>query len=266
MLSQSGETKDLHRCIQIGKENNLFLIGIVNVVDSMIARETDCGIYMNAGREVAVASTKSFTSSVTIFKMFSLWFSQELKNVSMSEATSQSIKNIPYQIKGINDNLINNNHNYLIKPSHINMLNHENIFVLGKGSMEHVSKEMSLKLKEICYIHAEGYSGTALKHGPFALLQAGYPVILLINQENRAKMWNAYKEIETRGANILVISEIVELGEEIENDRCIVVPENKELQEIIYMVVLQHICYRLSLKRGINPDKPRNLAKVVTVE
>ena len=146
------------------------------------------------------------------------------------------------------------------------MLNHENIFVLGKGSMEHVSKEMSLKLKEICYIHAEGYSGTALKHGPFALLQSGYPVILLINQENRAKMWNAYKEIETRGANILVISEIAELGEEIENDRCIVVPENKELQEIIYMTVLQHICYRLSLKRGINPDKPRNLAKVVTVE
>tara|TARA_B110000285_G_scaffold120066_1_gene135850 strand:+ start:966 stop:2864 length:1899 start_codon:yes stop_codon:yes gene_type:complete len=267
MCSQSGETKDLHRVLQlIQHRKNIITMGVINVVDSMIAREVDCGIYMNAGREVAVASTKSFTSSVTIFKMFSLWFSQELKNVSMSEATSQSIKNIPYQIKGINDNLINNNHNYLIKPSHINMLNHENIFVLGKGSMEHVSKEMSLKLKEICYIHAEGYSGTALKHGPFALLHSGYPVILLINQENRAKMWNAYKEIETRGANILVISEIAELGEEIENDRCIVVPENKELQEIIYMTVLQHICYRLSLKRGINPDKPRNLAKVVTVE
>jgi glucosamine--fructose-6-phosphate aminotransferase (isomerizing) len=78
--------------------------------------------------------------------------------------------------------------------------------------------------------------------------------------------WNVYKEIETRGANILVISEIAELGEEIENERCIVVPKNKELQEVIFMVVLQHICYRLSLKRGINPDKPRNLAKVVTVE
>lgn len=267
MCSQSGETKDLHRVLQlIQHRKNIITMGVINVVDSMIAREVDCGIYMNAGREVAVASTKSFTSSVTIFKMFSLWFSQELKNVSMSEATSQSIKNIPYQIKGINDNIINNNRDCLIKSSHIDMLNHENIFVLGKGSMEHVSKEMSLKLKEICYIHAEGYSGTALKHGPFALLQSGYPVILLINQENRAKMWNVYKEIETRGANILVISEIAELGEEIQNDRCIVVPENKELQEIIYMTVLQHICYRLSLKRGINPDKPRNLAKVVTVE
>lgn len=267
MCSQSGETKDLHRVLQlIHHKKNIITMGVINVVDSMIAREVDCGIYMNAGREVAVASTKSFTSSVTIFKMFSLWFNQELKNVSITRATCQSIKNIPYQVKGINDNLINNNHDCLIKSSHIDMLNHENIFVLGKSSMEHLSKEMSLKLKEICYIHAEGYSGTALKHGPFALLQSGYPVILLINQENRAKMWNAYKEIETRGANILVISEIAELGEEIENDRCIVVPENKELQEIIYMTVLQHICYRLSLKRGINPDKPRNLAKVVTVE
>ena len=267
MCSQSGETKDLHRVLQlIQHRKNIITMGVINVVDSMIAREVDCGIYMNAGREVAVASTKSFTSSVTIFKMFSLWYNQELKNVNMSKTTSQSIKNIPYQIKGLNDNIINNNHGCLIKSSHINMLNHENIFVLGKGSMEHVSKEMSLKLKEICYIHAEGYSGTALKHGPFALLQSGYPVILLINRENRAKMWNAYKEIETRGANILVISEIAELGEEIENDRCIVVPENKELQEIIYMTVLQHICYRLSIKRGINPDKPRNLAKVVTVE
>ena len=278
MCSQSGETKDLHRVLQlIHHKKNIITMGVINVVDSMIAREVDCGIYMNAGREVAVASTKSFTSSVTIFKMFSLWFNQELKKVSMTRATCQSIKNIPYQVKGINDNLCDNingknggnisdNLDSLIKSSHIDMLNHENIFVLGKGSMEHVSKEMSLKLKEICYIHAEGYSGTALKHGPFALLQSGYPVILLINQENRAKMWNAYKEIETRGANILVISEIAELGEEIKNDRCIVVPENKELQEIIYMTVLQHICYRLSLKRGINPDKPRNLAKVVTVE
>jgi glucosamine--fructose-6-phosphate aminotransferase (isomerizing) len=219
MCSQSGETKDLHRVLQlIQHRKNTITMGVINVVDSMIARETDCGIYMNAaGREVAVASTKSFTSSVTIFKMFSLWFSQELKNTTMSETTSQCIKNIPYQIKGINSNIycningvISDNNDSLIKSSHIDMLNHENMFVLGKGSMEHVSKEMSLKLKEICYIHAEGYSGTALKHGPFALLKARYPVILLINRENRAKMWNAYKEIETRGANILVISEIAE--------------------------------------------------------
>jgi glucosamine--fructose-6-phosphate aminotransferase (isomerizing) len=214
---------------------------------------------MNAGREVAVASTKSFTSSILIFKMFSLWYNQELKKCTISTNIFQDIRNINYQVMKINKMV-----DELIKPCQIELLNKDNIFVLGKGTMEHISKEMSLKLKEICYIHAEGYSGTALKHGPFALLRPGYPVILLINQENRTKMWNVYKEIETRGADILVVSEILDL--EIDADRYIIVPENKELQEILYMVVLQHICYKLSIARGINPDKPRNLAKVVTVE
>lgn len=260
MCSQSGETKDLHRVLHlINHKNNIITMGVINVVDSLIAREVNCGIYMNAGREVAVASTKSFTSSVLIFKLFSLWYIQQLKKSNVSANIFQNIRNINYQVTSINKNI-----DGLIKPYHIDILNHENIFVLGKGTMEYISKEMSLKLKEICYIHAEGYSGTALKHGPFALLRPRYPVILLINQENRAKMWNVYKEIETRGADILVVSEITDL--EIEPEKYIIVPENKELQEILYMVVLQHICYKLSIVRGINPDKPRNLAKVVTVE
>lgn len=260
MCSQSGETKDLHRVLHlINHKNNIITMGVINVVDSLIAREVNCGIYMNAGREVAVASTKSFTSSVLIFKLFSLWYIQQLKKSNVSANIFQNIRNINYQVTSINKKI-----DSLIKPCHIDILNHENIFVLGKGTMEYISKEMSLKLKEICYIHAEGYSGTALKHGPFALLRPRYPVILLINQENRAKMWNVYKEIETRGADILVVSEITDL--EIESEKYIMVPENKELQEILYMVVLQHICYKLSIVRGINPDKPRNLAKVVTVE
>lgn len=260
MCSQSGETKDLHRVIQLIKhKNNIITMGVINVVDSLIAREVNCGIYMNAGREVAVASTKSFTSSILIFKMFSLWYNQELKKCAIATNIFQDIRNINYQVMNINKTVDD-----LIKPYHIELLNKENIFVLGKGTMEHISKEMSLKLKEICYIHAEGYSGTALKHGPFALLRPGYPVILLINQENRTKMWNVYKEVETRGADILVVSEILDL--EIDPDKYIIVPESKELQEILYMVVLQHICYKLSIVRGINPDKPRNLAKVVTVE
>ena len=260
MCSQSGETKDLHRVLHlINHKNNIITMGVINVVDSLIAREVNCGIYMNAGREVAVASTKSFTSSVLIFKLFSLWYVQQLKKSNVSASIFQNIRNINYQVTSINKKI-----DSLIKPCHIDILNHENIFVLGKGTMEYISKEMSLKLKEICYIHAEGYSGTALKHGPFALLRPRYPVILLVNQENRAKMWNVYKEIETRGADILVISEITDL--EIDPEKCILVPENKELQEILYMVVLQHVCYKLSIVRGINPDKPRNLAKVVTVE
>ena len=130
--------------------------------------------------------------------------------------------------------------------------------------MEHIAKEIALKMKEICYIHAEGYSGSALKHGPFALLTPGFPVILLIDKDNEDKMWNVYKEIQSREANILVISELNNL--EIDKTKYIIVPENTDLQEILFAVVLQHICYRLAVKREINPDKPRNLAKVVTVE
>jgi glucosamine--fructose-6-phosphate aminotransferase (isomerizing) len=259
MCSQSGETKDLHRVIQIIKDKpNIITMGVINVVDSLIAREVDCGIYMNAGREVAVASTKSFTSSLLVFKLFSLWYFQN-KQINLNKCAIQNIRNISSQVDTINSNI-----NSLISDNNISLLNKENVFILGKGKMEHIAKEMALKMKEICYIHAEGYSGSALKHGPFALLTPGFPVILIIDKDNEDKMWNVYKEIESRKANILVISEINNL--ELDSTNYIIVPENKELQEILFITILQHICYRLALKREINPDKPRNLAKVVTVE
>jgi glucosamine--fructose-6-phosphate aminotransferase (isomerizing) len=273
MCSQSGETKDLHRVIQLTKDHpNILTMGIINVVDSLIAREVNCGVYMNAGREVAVASTKSFTSSVLILKLFSLWYLQnknkKLNNIDNSindnsindnKKNIQNIRNISEQVSCINNNI-----DKLINDTHISLLNYENVFILGKGKMEHIAKEISLKMKEICYIHAEGYSGSALKHGPFALLKPGFPVILLIDKYNEDKMWNIYKEIESRKANILVISELNNL--EIDKTNYIIVPENIDLQEILFAIVLQHICYRLAIKRKINPDKPRNLAKVVTVE
>jgi glucosamine--fructose-6-phosphate aminotransferase (isomerizing) len=260
MCSQSGETKDLHRIIHMIKDvTSIMTLGVINVVDSLIAREVDCGIYMNAGREVAVASTKSFTSSLLIFKLFSLWYLQNKKNIVLRDNSIQNIRNINNQVDYINSNISD-----FINDTNISLLDNDNVFILGKSKMEHISKEMALKMKEICYIHAEGYSGSALKHGPFALLKPGFPVILLIDKNNEDKMWNVYKEIQSRRANILVISEIQNL--ELDQDKYIVVPENQECQEIIFMTVLQHICYRLSLIRGINPDKPRNLAKVVTVE
>ena len=262
MCSQSGETKDLHRVLQlIQNKNNILTLGVINVVDSLIAREVDCGIYMNAGREVAVASTKSFTSSILVFKLFGLWYMQQKNNVKILRTNIiQNIRNINNQVENIN-NTINS---MIDDTNHISMLDNENIFILGKGKLEYIAKEMALKMKEICYIHAEGYSGTALKHGPFALLTPGYPIILLIDKDNETKMWNAYKEIESRGANILVISEINNL--DLDREKYIIIPENKELQEILFTIVLQQICYRLAIKRQINPDQPRNLAKVVTVE
>ena len=128
--------------------------------------------------------------------------------------------------------------------------------------MEAVAKEGALKIKEICYIHAEGCSASSLKHGPFALLCEDFPVILLIDRKNKDKLMNTYKELCARKAYVLIITEI----RDIVTDNIIYVPENKYYQEIIYTIMLQYIAYKLSIKREINPDKPRNLAKVVTVE
>ena len=282
MISQSGETMDLHRVMPFVKERGCLTMGIINVVDSLIAREVDCGIYMNAGRENAVASTKSFTSSLMILKMFSLWFYQEYiisesllfpqlqkcdnKNGMLHEyaAICNNIHNVIEQVGTINS-ISNANAKNLFTESMLLNLNQENMFILGKGKMECVAKEAALKLKEICYIHAEAYSGSALKHGPFALLKDGFPVIFLIDKENKEKMMNAYQEVKSRRAYCLVISEM-NLNLNLPTDNFIRIPENGDLQEILYMVVLQHLCYSISQLRGINPDNPRNLAKVVTVE
>lgn len=281
MISQSGETMDLHRVLPFVKERGCLTMGIINVVDSLIAREVDCGIYMNAGRENAVASTKSFTSSLMILKMFSLWFYQEFMIsesfvIPSSPSNSQShllreyepicnnIRNIIEQVGTLNSFSATNE---LFTPTMLERLNQENMFILGKGKMECVAKEAALKLKEICYIHAEAYSGSALKHGPFALLKEGFPVIFLIDKENKDKMMNAYQEVKSRKAYCLVISELPLFTNDVDvENHFIRIPENGDIQEILYMVVLQHLCYSISQRRGINPDNPRNLAKVVTVE
>ena len=139
----------------------------------------------------------------------------------------------------------------------------QSMFILGKGKMQYIAKEAALKLKEITYIHAEGYSGSSLKHGPFALLTTDTPVIFLIDDDNYDKMMNSYEEVKSRNSPCIIISNIKN-NNNIPN--YIRVETNKNYQEIIYIVVLQMLSYRISIKKGINPDKPRNLAKVVTVD
>lgn len=262
LLSQSGETKDLHRCINIAKKYKLFTIGIINVVDSLIAREVNCGCYLNAGKEVAVASTKSFTSQCILLSMVAIWFSQ--------------IHNINHMIRHqyINDlKLLNNNVSLLLEDLEKNaektvelFKNTTSCFVLGKGNCESIAKEGSLKIKEISYIHCEGYSTSSLKHGPFALLCEDFPVILVApNDEHLAKNWNAYCEIKSRNAPIIVITNNnVEEFSLVEN--VLYIPYNKTYNNILSAIVLQMIAYKLSVSKGINPDMPKNLAKVVTVE
>jgi glucosamine--fructose-6-phosphate aminotransferase (isomerizing) len=258
MLSQSGETKDLHRCIQIGKENNLFLIGIVNVVDSMIAREVDCGVYLNAGREVGVASTKCFTNQVIVLSLMSIWFSQiHDTNINKRKEYISNLRQLPILIKKtieLSKNEVN---------KFINLVNKDNLFILGKGRSESIAKEAALKIKEISYIHAEGYSGSSLKHGPFALLSKDFPVILISpNNEHYSKMINVYEEIKSRMSPILFITDNVDCN--IENS--MILPKSNVFGDLLSVIPLQLLAYKLSLVRNINPDFPRNLAKSVVVE
>ena len=276
-ISQSGETMDLIRHLDVLKNSRHICMGIINVVESTIAREVLCGIYMNVGREVAVASTKSFTSSLLILNLFSTWFHQEIQDKTTSSRPILVNSTYNFDIMNMVDNvkIINNRMNMILDSINMEAFDHDHVFVLGKGTTEHIAKECALKLKEICYIHGEGYSGSSLKHGPFALIHSDFPVIMMINMSNHQKMMNAYKELQSRNAHILVLTTLSKtMNESIgiipstktNFSNIIYLPSVNQCEEIIFMVALQHLCYSLSVYRKINPDKPKNLAKVVTVE
>lgn len=259
LLSQSGETKDLHRCITIAKQNSLFTIGVVNVVDSLISREVDCGCYLNAGREVAVASTKSFTSQCIVLSLMAIWFSQHsnlcfYKRLQYLRDLEQLSADVSLLLSSIEDEIER------ILPL---FENQTSSFVLGKGQSESVAHEGSLKIKEISYIHSEGYSTSSLKHGPFALLCDKFPVILIApDDEHFVKNENAYNEIKSRNANVIWITD-----KDMKNMKNVIqIPTNKTYNSLLSVIPLQMLAYKLSVSKGINPDMPKNLAKVVSVE
>jgi glucosamine--fructose-6-phosphate aminotransferase (isomerizing) len=262
LISQSGETKDLHRCIEIAKKNNIFTIGIINVVDSLIAREVDCGIYCNAGREMGVASTKAFTSQVICLSMFAIWCAQinnlnEIKRIKMIKDLHNLGNDFKNTIQEIEEE---------IKIIASNLLKYNNLFLLGKGTDEYIAKEGSLKIKEISYIHSEGYSSSSLKHGPFALLDENFPVIILnCHEEHSAKTINCFEEVHSRNSPILIITNNQNIDLK-RSCKVVKIPKNNSYSSLLGIVPLQLLAYYLSIGRGINPDIPKNLAKVVTVE
>jgi glucosamine--fructose-6-phosphate aminotransferase (isomerizing) len=258
-LSQSGETKDLHRCLEMVKaiSKNAITMGVINVVDSLIAREVDCGVYLNCGRENAVASTKAFTSQVVVLTMIYIWFS------SLNQ-TGSSYSHIPKILRLRND-IIKTIEDatesckmvakMLVAPS--------SVFILGKENYVSVAKEGSLKMKEIGYIHAEGYSSAALKHGPYALLTPGFPVILLTPDDGSfVRNQGVFDELKSRGAVVIGVSDCELSGA---YDYRIRVPTGG-YTELLMNVVLQLIAYYLSVEKGINPDYPRNIAKVLSTD
>jgi len=263
-LSQSGETKDLHRCIHIANDRGIIKIGIVNVVDSMIARETDCGVYLNAGREVAVASTKSFTNQCVVLAMMAIWFSQWKGTMAENRYEMiRDLRNLSFHINNILKHINDVNpilEEWLSHESHTNTM-----FILGKGPYEAIAKEGALKIKEVSYIHAEGYSSSALKHGSFALIVENTPIIVLnLGDEYKEKNNNVCQEIQARGANVLLIEEYDELKPCSHN--VFTINNNKTFLGILANIYLQIISYNIAIRRENNPDYPRNLAKVVTVE
>ena len=271
-VSQSGETKDVHRAVKIGIEDGLPCISIVNVVGSLIARTTGVGVYLNAGREHAVASTKSFTSQVTVLALIALWFRQSKERregLAMSPASHQlleALQRLPISFgmglrsrdkcKKIAEELASKNH----------------LFVLGKGFAEPIAYEGALKIKELCYLHAEGYSGGALKHGPFALIEGkegkegNTPVItIILDDDHAAHMRTAAEEVKARGARVYVITDNPKLAAGIDPNP-VIIPSNGPLTALIAVLPLQLIAYELAILKGINPDVPRNLAKAVTTD
>ena len=231
---------------------------VVNVVDSNISQKVDQGVYLNSGREIAVPSTKSFTASLIVLSLIGMWFKKKNKNINIIK----TLRKLPFTIENLLiDDIFKQQCNHVV--DYIINKKIQSIFILGKDKLYPISKEGALKLKEITYIHAEGYPAGSLKHGPFALLDQKTITILLVDEKNREYLMSTYQEIISRDTECFIITDC-EL--DIKTSNLIKLPNVDNYKEIIFNIALQIISYYLSIKRDINPDKPRNLAKVVTVE
>jgi len=256
VVSQSGETMDLLLSIRKFRQAkpDFLVLGVINVVDSVIARTVDGGLYTNSGKERGVASTKSFTTQVITLYMIACFFS----SCYTINSHLQIIRNLPLIVEHNLERYFQN-----VKEALCQYVSQfSNIFIVGKSFDYHIAMESALKIKEISYIHAEAYSSSSLKHGPFALLDENMLVIILSNvPHERNKLENSYQEIKARHAPIIVIS-----YENIhECPHYINIPYHY-FSYLEANMVLQILALELSLAKGINPDYPKNLAKVVTVE
>lgn len=245
-VSQSGETRDVYTCIGACKNAGCFTVGVTNVPDSLIANEVDCGCYINAGREFSVASTKSFTAQCTLLVLIASWFGDKTVPPHIPKLSDDFKKMIEHCQRDI-------------RYEHLQKIDTKSIFVLASGEADYaIAREGALKIKEITYLHAEGFMSSDLKHGPFAMLDESISVILIdTDAEKRERAVTCYREIKSRKTPILVFTTDKDhiFGEDA------IVFDNPHV-----IIVFQYIAYTLSVMKNINPDEPRNLAKVVTVD
>ena len=263
-ISQSGETADTLAAIKLAKEKGAFVFGVCNVVGSSISRETDTGSYTHAGPEIGVASTKAFTTQITVLTLMALKLAKEKGEFSESRYHEflTELETIPAKVeKALESNTLVEIIADVYKDS-------TNCLYLGRGYNFPVALEGALKLKEISYIHAEGYPAAEMKHGPIALIDEQMPVIVIATKKGHyEKVVSNIQEIKSRKGKIIAI--VTEGDEQVRDlaDHVIEVPETLEsLTPLLTTIPLQLLSYHIAVMRGCNVDQPRNLAKSVTVE
>jgi glucosamine--fructose-6-phosphate aminotransferase (isomerizing) len=263
-ISQSGETADTLAAIKLAKNNGAFVFGICNVVGSSISRETDSGAYTHAGPEIGVASTKAFTTQITSLVLIALRLAKQKGTISNSlfKQYLVELETIPGKIEKVLDN-----NNLSLEIAKI-YKNSKNFLYLGRGFNFPVALEGALKLKEISYIHAEGYPAAEMKHGPIALIDENMPIVVIATKfEHYDKIVSNIQEIKSRKGKIIAL--VTEGDDQVKNiaDHYIEVPSSLELlSPLLTTIPLQLLSYHIAVLLDKNVDQPRNLAKSVTVE
>ena len=260
-ISQSGETADTIQALKLAKQKGATTLAVSNVIGSSITREADIYIYTHAGPEIAVASTKAYTAQVVLLNIIALYFAQilEIADYNIINEIKKEIISLPSKIEETLK--VSERMKELAKD----IYNEKDAFFIGRGIDYPVAMEGSLKLKEISYIHSEAYAGGELKHGPIALIENGFPVIGIMTDEKLLdKSISNIQEVISRGAKTIIIT-----NQDINKDfdYIIKIPKiNKYLSPILSVIPLQLLSYYISKEKGLDVDKPRNLAKSVTVE
>ncbi|OHD69073.1 MAG: glutamine--fructose-6-phosphate aminotransferase [Spirochaetes bacterium RBG_16_49_21] len=263
VISQSGETADTLAALREAKSKGVKVLGITNVVGSTIARESDGGIYIHAGPEIGVASTKAFTSQVTVLILLALMLSRRKDmNADEMRVCIDQLHEIPDKVRLLLQS------NASIRRIAEGFQDNTNFLYLGRGVNFPVALEGALKLKEISYIHAEGYPAAEMKHGPIALIDEDMPVVFIAPKDIiYEKVISNMEEVKARGGRIIIIA--TEGDDRIQeySDHVIYVPEVKKIfSPLLTVIPLQLLAYHIAVLRGCNVDQPRNLAKSVTVE
>ena len=262
-ISQSGETVDTLQAMREARKRGVLVLGITNVVGSTIARESDGGIYIHAGPEIGVASTKAFTSQVTAMLLLALYLGRQRK-ISLESGVRivQELQRIPSLVKSILDKEDD------VKELAEAYFQDSNFLYLGRGYNFPIALEGALKLKEISYIHAEGYPAAEMKHGPIALIDENMPVVVVCTQDGTyEKIKGNVQEVKARHGRVLALvsegdHDICEMA-----NHCLRVPTTLDLlSPLLNVIPLQLLAYHIAVLRGCNVDQPRNLAKSVTVE